>query len=1006
MQFSFAQEKTVTGVVSDDKGTLPGANVVVKGTTKGVQTDMDGKYAIKVKQGETLVFSFIGKEDQSKVVGASNVINVKLTDGAVILTEVIVEGYRNTTKASTVVAQTTVKAKNIENRPNASFIQTLQGQVAGLNIQTGSGQPGARSTVIIRGLGTINGNSDPLYVIDGMPTNGDNFRSLNPGDIESATVLKDASAIAIYGNRGSNGVIVVKTKRGTAGGEKIKFRYSSNTGYTQLQKSKYSFANSKDLLRIERAYPIGLGNANPATGLPFTDAEINAFPIDTDWVDYFFVTGTSSEHQFSVESSGKNINSYSSINYLDQRGVLRTTGLKRFTFRNNLSGKSDNDKFNYSTTVSIGFSKNNQATNLGTGAVNRNYVLGATLGAPYVDPALYENPQQLIDLYGTDGTLLYTPLFLIDKLNTYTNDTNETRLLAGVDLGYNFYKNFTFRVKTSAEHNLQRFTQSEHPNSFNAILFLDPGQEFGGFEDVNNRREFYFNQLWQLEYKKTFAEKHNLSVLLNSEYNFSQVNSNNARQNGLNPATFIPDTGVGYLVDTPDDTNDFYVSNISLSKFKQNLISYFGVLDYDYNNKYGIVGTVRYDGTSKFIGDRVWGTFWSVGGRWNIDNEDFMKNQKLFQVLKLRASYGLTGNQRIVDGTVFAGTNPPLYVDTFGIAANVYNSSNGVAVNLGYDDLHWETTKQSNIGLDFEMLNNRLRGTVELYDKKTIEIFNSDAISPISGDTQIARNSEITVGNKGVELTLAYDLVKNENFVFTLRANGAYNKNRVSGIRLNDGKIENGLVITQNGGQVSEFYLYPYLGVNPENGNLLFEDINGNPTENPSVDTDVRTDGKSDTPVYVGGFGFESDYRGFFVNTNFTFAQKVWRFDYDLQGLYDPGSLGQFTVSNDLLNAWTPTNTNTDVPSLNATNYGAEPNSDRFLRDASYIRMRYLQIGYRVPKKLLEKTFMTSLSFSMQGENLVTFTKWKGFDAESDRGADQAQYPTPRIYTFGVDLRF
>ncbi len=1000
MQFSFAQEKTVTGVVSDKTGPLPGANIVVKGTTRSAQADFDGKFSIKAKAGEVLEVSFTGYNISTVTVGASNNYNVTLKEG-VALEEVIIDGYRSTTKGQAVVAQQTVTAKTIENRPNASFVQTLQGQVSGLNIASGTGQPGGKPTVIIRGSGTINASTDPLYVIDGIPTNGDNFRSINPSDIESATVLKDAAATAIYGNRGSNGVIVIRTKRGGTGEGKTKFRYSSTSGYTQLQKANYSFANSKQLLTLERTYGVGRGNLNPATGLAFTDAEIAAYSIDTDWVDYFFRTAKTSEHQFSIETSGKKLNSYTSVSYTDQEGILLTTGLKRFTLRNNLSGKSDNDKFSYATSLSLGFTKNNEATSLGTGGINRNYVLGATLSAPYISPSEYTGSQDVFDLYNTDGTLLYTPLFLMDKLATYENNTDEMRIMGSADLSYEIFKNVTAKSRTSFETIETRFTQSEHPNSFNAYLFLNPGQDFAGFEDVNNRREFRFNQLWQLGYNKIFAEKHTVSILGNAEYYSSQVNSNNVRQNGLDPLTFVPGTGAGYLADIA--AHDFYGARGSVSKIKTSLISYFGVLDYDFDNRYGIVGTIRYDGSNRFLKDYAWGTFWSVGARWNINNESFMKNNDLFEVLKLRLSYGETGNQRISSGTEFAGLQPPATRDTYGLAGNLYSGAAGYAINFGANDLQWEVTTQSDIGLDFEIFKHRLRGTFDYYNRVTNDIFYYTPTSPVTGTYGLTKNSNIDVTNRGYELTLAYDVVRNDNLVFTVRGNINQNHNEVGGLSAPE---PSGLTITQNGGQTFEYFLIPYAGVNPANGNLLFVAADGSLTETPNPDTDKRATGKSELPEYQGGFGFDFDYKGFFASSNFTFAQKLWRFDYDLQGLYDPTSLGQFVVTDDLLNAWTTTNTNTNVPSLTASNLGSEGDSDRNLKDASYVRLRYLQIGYRVPKKFIEKTFISNLSLYVQGENLYTWTKWQGFDAESNRAADQAQYPTPKIFTFGVDIKF
>jgi hypothetical protein len=456
--------------------------------------------------------------------------------------------------------------------------------------------------------------------------------------------------------------------------------------------------------------------------------------------------------------------------------------------------------------------------------------------------------------------------------------------------------------------------------------------------------------------------------------------------------------------------HDFYGPTGNISKIKYALISYFGVLDYDFNDKYGVVGTYRYDGSSRFLSDYAWGSFWSVGGRWNINKESFMKNSG-FQVLKLRASYGETGNERIEAGTEWTGLQPPRTRDTYANSAGVGGQYNGVAsynINFGVNDLQWETTTQLNVGIDFEFFKNRARGTIDYYNRLTRDLFYLNPSSALSGVTTLTKNTEIEVTNEGLELTLAYDLVRNDNFKFTVRGNASKNKNSVDNIKLNDGRIITGNSITANGGQVFEYYLYPYAGVNPTNGNLLFTAADGSLTENPSADTDRKATGKSSIPIYQGGFGFDLDYKGFFASTNFTFVQDVYRFDFDLEGLYDStsGQLGQFVVSDDLLNAWTPTNTNTNIPSLNAANQGLAANSDRFLKDASYVRLRYLQVGYRLPKKFLEKTFMTGLSFYVQGENLYTWTKWQGFDAESNRTADQGQYPTPRIMSFGVDIKF
>ncbi|RBA29399.1 SusC/RagA family TonB-linked outer membrane protein [Flavobacterium tibetense] len=1006
MQFSFAQQKTVTGVVSDKQGPLAGANVVVQGTTNGTTTDFDGNYSIQAKQGDVLEITYTGMRKMTVKVGASNVVNAIMEEDILTGSEVVVQGFRTVTKQTAVTSIAKVDSKTIENRPNANVMNTLQGQLAGVNITTGTGQPGAKSSVIIRGIGSFNASSDPLYVIDGFPSNSDNFRSINPNDIESVQVLKDAAATSEYGSRGTNGVIIIKTKTGSFGEDKTTFRYSTQHGITELQTPKYNYASSKQLLRIEREYGTGMG-------VGMTDAEIDAFGVNTDWVDYFFRTGVSTAHNLSVEKNAKNMNSFTSVSYFNQEGVLNTTNLKRFTVRNNLNGKSTNGKFNYSMNIGLGFSKNNEATNAGEGAVNRNYLLGAYISAPYLDPNRYEGSVWTLDEFFNTPGLLSTPYMLIDKLNTYVNETQETRFNVATEASYKITKELTGRIRTSAEFLTNRFNQAEFPDSFNALLFSNTpgvpsfdGGAFNGFEDINQRREFLLNNLYQLDYKKTIG-KHTFGLAANTEYNFSTFTQQNMRQRGLNPQTFVPNTGVGYLVDT--GANDWYVPQISANRRRVDYISYFGSFDYDFDEKYGFVASLRRDKVSYFADDKQAESFWSVGGRWNLDKESFMDNATFIDVLKLRGSYGTVGNARIVGGTIYAPISPnALYLDNYNVANNVYNGQLGYGIGFGFPSLKWELTKQWNAGLDFEMFKGRLRGTYDYYNRETVDMFLGQPVSNSSGTSQLNINSDASLTNFGHEIQLAYDLIRNpeKGVLLTVRANGAHNTNRVDGIISNNGRIQHGTVnVSDNGGMYFEYYTIPYVGVNETNGELLFLDINGNVTEN-VTSADQRKTGKNFLPTWQGGFGFDFEYKGFFTSSTFTFVTDVWRFDTDLDVLNDPTNLGQFTVTSDLLNAWTPTNTNTNVPSLTASNLGSQVLSDRFLKDASYVRLRNLQIGYRIPKKFLANTFISDLSLTLQGENLWTWTKWQGFDAESNRIEDVYQYPSPRQYTFGLDIKF
>ncbi|WP_407482200.1 SusC/RagA family TonB-linked outer membrane protein [Elizabethkingia meningoseptica] len=908
--------------------------------------------------------------------------------------EVVVVGYRSTTKKTAATSVATIDSKTIENRPNANVMNIIQGQLAGVNVAASTGQPGAKPVVIIRGVGTFSGNTDPLYVIDGFPSNSDNFRSINPNDIDTFSVLKDAAAIAEYGSRGANGVIMITTKRGKYN-QKMRVRYSTLYGVSMLQDPKYNIANARELLTMQKSYGVGMG-------AKMTDAQISNYAIDTDWRKVFFRPAITQSHDLSIESGGQNINSYTSVGYLDNEGILRTTGLKRFTVRNNINGRSSNDRFKYSLVTGLGFTKNNEAI-LDAGAINRNYILGAYQGAPYLSPSLYQSGKQLFDLYSKDGTLLYTPLMLMDKMVNYDNLTEEMRLDMASNVSYRITDDITARVRTAGQILNTRFTQAEYPLSFNAFLFKG-AQEFSGFEDINNRREFLFNNLWQLEYSKTFG-KHTFTLQANAEYNYSQLNLNNVRQRGLDPKTFVPGTGSGYVADTSD--NDYYVPTISASKLKWAMISYFGSLDYDFNKKYGVSGVIRRDGTSRFFGDKQWGTFWSVGGRWNVDEEEFMKNVNFVDAFKIRASYGTQGNQRIVDGTIYAGLNPPGYTNVYSVTNNTYNGGQGYAINFGDRNLRWETTKQYNIGSDFEFFKRRLRGSFDYYVKRTNDLYMPDPSAPILGTLSIVRNTDAVLQNKGIELNLAYDVFRNKgnDISLTFRLNGSINNQKVEGIQSGGGRVSEGLVVTPNGGLLREYFLYKYLGVNPTNGNLLFEDANGNPTESPK-DSDRKLMGVNKLPKYQGGFGFDLNVKNFFVSSTFTFAAKMKRFDYDMSGFYNPNNLSAFNVDRDLLNAWTPANTNTSVPSLKAANLGLQGNSDRFLVDTSYLRLRNVQVGYRIPKRYLEGTFINDMSITLQGENLITFTKWRGFDVESPNASDQQRYPTPRTVTFGFDIKF
>jgi TonB-linked SusC/RagA family outer membrane protein len=989
VSFAFGQ-KTVSGKVTDSSGLpLPGVSVVLVGTSQGTQTDFDGNYSISANVGQVLRFSYLGQKTVNRTVSSSTtVINVQMEDDAERLTEVVVQGYRTAAKTKSSIAATTVSAETIENRPNASIVQTLSGQVAGLQISTTSGQPGANSIVQLRGVNSINGNTEPLFIIDGTPVNEDNFRSLNPQDIVSVSVLKDAGATAIYGNRGANGVIVIKTRNGNFD-QPLEIRYTGILSYTSLQDAKYDLLNSQQQLGLERQQGAG-------RGATLTEAEIASFPT-FDWVDYFFRTGLTQNHTLTLTSGGSKTTQFTSLGYYDQEGVLVNSDLKRFNLRNNITGKSDNGKFNYGTNVSINYSQSNEPNNIGGSGINRNFVIGAYQSVPYITADDYTNGEDLL------SPLLFsnTPLFLVDLLRTFSRREDEVKIIGSVNASYEFMKNVRANVTMSADYESEFRTRAEASDSFNALLFGGAANPLAGFQEQTSNRTFTYNQVTSLTYDNSWG-KHSISAGAYAEYFKAHFKNFGFFGEGIDPKTFAPGDGASFVDDNPD--NDFFVDNIFATLRNAGLFSYFGQADYDYDEKYGIVGTVRRDASYRFAGSNRWATFWSVAARWNLDNEDFLADSNVVNLLKLRASYGTAGNQRIAGGTYF--TAPDLTQNFFATGTG-YGGQNSLFLSqIGNTTLRWETVTQANVGVDFELFDSRLRGALDAYHKETSDLFQSTPVSAINATTAINANTG-TLVNQGIDLSLNWDVIRSNSdngLNLTLNFVGNYNENELGDIPNEEGFL---IGTGRNGGPLGEYFRVRYAGVNPANGNLLFLDADGNITENPDADTDRVWLGKNLIPDYNGSFGFNLDWNGFFVTTQFNYVIGVDRDDFDYSSFINPDNIGQFRHSTDILQAWTPDNRITDIPRLNAPNRntigGNATASDRFLTSTDFVRLRFASIGYNFPKRYLENTGIKRLSIFANGENILTFTKWRGFDAEA-RSNTSRLYPTPAIYSFGFEI--
>ncbi|RRJ93080.1 SusC/RagA family TonB-linked outer membrane protein [Paenimyroides tangerinum] len=1000
-QFSFAQTKVVTGTVtSKDYGDpIQGATVLVEGTTRGVDTDENGKYSINAAQGEKLVVRLLGLKTQKATVGVSNVLNFSMIiEDDLVLDEIVVDAYRTVSKPKSAVAASTVTAKTIEGRPNASFVQTLQSQVPGLEISTGSGQPGSSNTsVLLRGAGSINGNTEPLFVIDGVPMGNSSFRSINPNDIESITVLKDAGATSIYGNRGANGVIVVTTK-GASFESDLQIKYVGTTSVSRLQKNNYDLMGGKELMDFEMAN----GFNNYSASLQKTAAE-------TNWLDVFFRTAITQNHTLSFTRGSKNLASFTSIGYTDQEGILINTDLKRFNFRNNLNGKSNDGRLTYGTNITANYSKSRIAQGLGTGSVNNNYVVGALQGAPYINPDSYNGSHQSIwnqltsSSFVSGSILKASPLLLMDKAKWFDFNQEELKMIAQGNVNYKLTDDLS--VGTSLGVDYTHITQNgyDSPYSFNSWFFSpDRNDEsiFVGSASQINQRVVSFNSLTNMKWAKTFNDVHEVKAGVFMEYLKAHFKSSSLAQEGLDRYFSSPNSGAGWISDT--DANDYYVPSVGMSVANAGLFSYFANASYDYDTRYGVEATVRRDASFRFANSNRWGTFYSVSARWNISNEEFMQ-ESVFDDLKLRGSYGTAGNQDITGSGLFGGAS--LFRDLYSVGGGYNNNPSLVISNIANPNLKWETVEQANIGLDFGIWQSRLRGTLDVYQKTTKDLYQSQPISAIYGTSSIFANVG-SMRNRGIELLLAADVVRNDNFKFTINVNGSYNKNEIVKLPNSDGIIWNGGGnIMREGDMLGQYYMVEYAGVNPANGNLWFYDKDGNMTETPT-DEDRKFTGKSAYPLYQGGFGFDADYKGFFLSTQFSFVQNMWRVDNDYRDFLTTADIGTFNKSRELHDSWTPTNTDAKYPSLNNTNEFYQTISDRSLRDASYVRLRYITLGYNFTAKNLAPLKLSGLRIYAQAENLITWTKWKGFDAESNRGSDFAQYPTPKTVSFGVEVQF
>ncbi len=961
VQLSFAQQKTITGTVADDSGLpLPGANVIVKGTSNGTQTDFDGKYSISASVGQTLTYSYVGFETTEQKVGASNSVNVTMKPGAT-LNEVVITGFSNRNQTVQTSAVVTISASEIsELAPTTSVDNLLQGKAAGVQVTSANGKPGQGAFVRIRGTGSlVAGASSPLYIVDGAPIREEELGGLSNEDIENITILKDAATTARYGSRGANGVVVITTKNGNRNKDAT-IRFSSRYGTTSRINPNFELMDAQQKFRYEaELYALGVlaaGNLPGVTTEPGSPERQRLLDNETDWEDLILRDGVIQNNSVSISGGAEKMDYFFSVTNDRNTGIIdEIGGFERLSSRLNVN--FDAKKW-LTVGVNIGYSRSTSDE-----PRDRNN-LQNPFRAPYdtnnyeTEFVLDEDNNVVLDANGNPVYNITHGNFAIRKaLLTDTENTIENLTLANVDATVKFSDSFTYTFSTSVSHlNRRRETYSREGGALDDAIDLD-----GGSKGDNGIQRLDLTISNRLNYYLASEAGHNLNILGLYEFNF---NENNAYSLGANQfASPLLSTQINGT-NTRGDTN----------RNRLTLVSYGAFADYDYKERYLASASIRRDGSSNFGIDNRFGTFYSFSAGWNIAKESFF-NSDAINDLKLRASYGTVGNRLGIgrydnQNTVAFGNSP-------------YPGGPATAPsNIGNPDLKWETTITKNIGLEFSLFNSRIKGVADYFIRNTEDLLFNVPAPTEAGIGSIAANVG-EIQNKGLELSLQTDVIRSSDFTWTLGGNIIFLDNEI--ISLPDGEDVTPFafnILFREGAKINEHYLIRYAGVDPATGRPQYFGGDNNiyyADELPEGENRVLQ-GKSTIADKEGGFFNNFNYKGFGLRTDFVFKYGNWINNIVKQNSYGDISNGNTVADNKAVGAFNYWKQPGDTDVLPSPLYINEQdiNSDRFLERGDYIRMRNITLSYTFPNEFLEKTPISSLRIYAQGQNLLTFTKFWG----------------------------
>ena len=972
---SKSKEKEVRGIITDKTGEpLIGVSVTVKGTGKGTVTDMNGKWSLSVSEGSILNFSYIGYSAETVKVGKSNSYNISLSEDNQILDEVVVIGYGSMKRKDITTAVSVVSTADIDERPIIDAAQALQGKAAGIQVVQPSGAPGEGMSIRVRGATSVQASNEPLYIVDGMPN--DNISSLSPADIESMQVLKDASSAAIYGARAANGVVLITTKRGKVGNPQVKF--SAYVGLSQLGK-KIDALNTeeyKDLMKELKKY------SNVAPTIPDSEKRY------VDWTDMFFKTGLNQNYQLSVSNGTDKLRYFVSGGYTNEQGIIEKASFRRYNFRANI----DNQHTKW-LKMALNFAYTNtkgQEVNQSRSSMRAGSILSVINTPPFMQQWDNENPGQYDE--NAYGSRILNPL----AANSADNITSADYLKGSLGFTFDILKGLQFKSTFGID------LSNNHWD-----YFLDPKSTSDGRGTKGRVEESYSRNIeWLFENILTYdfsLKKHNFSLMGGATQQHAQYNG--AWLAGFDLADSYPN------IHSISAANQIDKDACGSSASAWSLASFLGRIAYNYDSKYLLTMNFRADGSSRFAPGHRWGYFPSASAGWRVSSEKFMEPLKnVIDDMKLRIGWGMNGNQSGIGNYSYlasmsaskvAPTTENLYP---GLAITPYSAAN--------TELTWEKTMQWNAGLDLTMLDSRVTLSVDAYYKKTKDLLLTVSLPDnVNLPGGITRNDGEMV-NKGMEFSVSSQNLKGA-FQWNTDFNISFNRNKLTKLGLNKiyyyaemYETRESAVILKEGIPLGTFYGYVSEGVDPETGNIIYSDLN----KNGSLDPGDRTEIGCAQPDFIYGMTNTFSYAGLNLSVFLQGSQGNDIFNasrIDTEGMFDFRN-----QSKAVLDRWKRPGMITDIPRVG--NIENSHNSTRFVEDGSYLRLKTVTLSYDFNKKWLKKMHLSKLQAYVTGQNLLTLTKYSGYDPEVNaygadavaQGVDYGTYPQSKALIFGLNVEF